>query len=181
MLTPELCPAGGAASSDPGRRLSRVDSRALALIAYRVMAYVTGTGLIVLVCVAMPIKYIGGNDQPVAIVGALHGFLYMIYVVCTLVLAERCRWKPVFAVLVALAGTIPFVSFYAERKVTKQVRSLPPMGRRPRPGRPGTATGRPVSGTGRPAESRPTASSSDAGRSVGAPEGATDQQPDLRS
>jgi integral membrane protein len=151
-----------------------VDSRALALIAYRVMAYVTGTGLIVLVCIAMPIKYLGHNNQPVAIVGALHGFLYMFYVVCTLVLAERCRWKPVYAVLVALAGTIPFVSFYAERKVTKQVRSLPPMGRRPsRPGsgRPAAGTGRPAAGTGRSA----------AGRSVGAPEGATDQQPDLRS
>jgi integral membrane protein len=98
-----------------------------------VMAYVTGTGLVVLVCIAMPIKYIGHNDTPVAIVGALHGFLYMIYVVCSLVLAERCRWRPVQALLVALAGTIPFVSFYAERKVTAQVRAMPPMQAKRRP------------------------------------------------
>lgn len=103
-----------------------MDSRKIALAAYRVMAYVTGTGLVVLVCIAMPIKYFGGNGQPVAIVGALHGFFYMAYVVCALVLAERCRWRPVRALLVALAGTIPFVSFYAERKVTKFVRAMPP-------------------------------------------------------
>jgi integral membrane protein len=129
-----------------------MDSRKIALNAYRVMAYITGTGLIVLVCIAMPIKYFGGNNQPVAIVGALHGFFYMAYVVCSLVLAERCRWRPVRALLVALAGTIPFVSFYAERKVTKLVRDMPPPSSR-RPG----------------------------GRSVRRPEGAADQQPDLRA
>jgi integral membrane protein len=120
------------------RIVAAMDSRKIALIVYRVMAYVTGTGLVILVCIAMPIRYLpwfGHNSQPVAIVGALHGFLYMIYVVSALVLAERCRWKPVYALLVAAAGTIPFVSFYAERKVTHKVRNTPPPRprRRPRP------------------------------------------------
>ncbi|HEY2206604.1 MAG TPA: DUF3817 domain-containing protein [Pseudonocardia sp.] len=110
-----------------------MDSRKVALGAYRVMAYITGTGLIVLVCIAMPMKYIWHDSGPVAVVGALHGFLYMIYVVCSLVLAERCRWRPVRALLVVLAGTIPFVSFYCERKVTGWVRAMPPLERRQRP------------------------------------------------
>jgi integral membrane protein len=100
-----------------------MDSRKIVLNAYRVAAYVTGVGLIILTCYAMPMKYIWGNSTPVAIVGAAHGFLYMIYVVLTLVLAERCRWSPVRAVLIALAGTVPFVSFYAERKVTGWVKA----------------------------------------------------------
>ena len=94
-----------------------------ALLAYRIAAWVTGIGLLVLVLVAMPLKYFAGIDRPVQIVGTIHGFLYMIYVVCTLILAERCRWRPLQAVLVALAGTIPFVSFYAERRVTRAVHS----------------------------------------------------------
>lgn len=98
-----------------------------ALLAYRVAAWVTGTGLLVLVLVAMPLKYIAGDGRLVAIVGALHGFLYMGYVVCALILAERCRWRPVQAVLVALAGTIPFVSLVAERRVTHQVRAEHPV------------------------------------------------------
>lgn len=100
-----------------------MDSRKIVLNAYRVAAYITGIGLIILTCYAMPMKYIWGNNTPVAIVGAAHGFLYMIYVVLTLVLAERCRWSPLRAVLIALAGTIPFVSFYAERKVTGWVKA----------------------------------------------------------
>jgi integral membrane protein len=128
------------AVDDTEGTLACVNSRKAALLAYRAMAYITGTGLIVLVCFAVPEKYIWDNDQPVAIVGTLHGFLYMIYVVCSLVLAERYRWRPLRALLVALAGTIPFVSFYAERKVTKLVHASPP----PRPrGTPAGAAPRP--------------------------------------
>jgi integral membrane protein len=99
-----------------------MDSRKIALIAYRIFAWVTGTGLILLTAAMVNQYILGGSHKPVALVGMMHGFLYMFYVVCTLVLAERCRWKPVRALLVALAGTIPFVSFVAERKVTKLVR-----------------------------------------------------------
>ena len=49
----------------------------------------------------------------------LHGFLYMAYIVCTLILAERCRWRPLDAVVILLAGTIPVASFVAERQVTR--------------------------------------------------------------
>ena len=97
-------------------------SIATALRNYRVAAWVTGIGLLVLVFVAMPLKYFLGEPRPVAVVGMLHGFLYMVYIVCTLILAERCRWRPVEAVVILLAGTIPIASFVAERPVTRRVR-----------------------------------------------------------
>ena len=43
--------------------------------------------------------------------------------VLTLLLAERARWKPLDAVVVALAGTIPIASFVAERRVTARVQA----------------------------------------------------------
>jgi integral membrane protein len=88
------------------------------LLFYRTLAYVVGVGLIILVLIGVPLKYAGGNDSVVAVVGPLHGFLYMVYLVATVNLAFRARWSPVKTVLVMLAGTIPFVSFVAERKVT---------------------------------------------------------------
>ena len=97
-------------------------SIATALRNYRVAAWVTGIGLLVLVFVAMPLKYFLGEPRPVALVGMLHGFLYMVYIVCTLILAERCRWRPLEAVVILLAGTIPIASFVAERQVTRRVR-----------------------------------------------------------
>jgi integral membrane protein len=83
-----------------------------------VLAYVVGVGLIVLVLVGVPLKYLADSPGVVSVVGPLHGFLYMVYLVATVNLAFRARWSPVKTVLVMLAGTIPFLSFVAERKVT---------------------------------------------------------------
>jgi integral membrane protein len=88
------------------------------LLFYRVLAYTVGVGLVILVLIAVPLKYFADSPALVAIVGPLHGFLYMIYLLAAVNLAFRSRWSPVKTVLVMLAGTIPFVSFVAERKVT---------------------------------------------------------------
>ena len=92
-----------------------------ALRAYRIAAWVTGTGLVILVFVAMPLKYFFGQPLLVSVVGMLHGFFYMGYIVVTLLLAERCRWRPFDALVILLAGTIPLASFFAERRVTRRV------------------------------------------------------------
>jgi integral membrane protein len=94
-----------------------------ALTRYRVMAYIVGTMLLLLVFVAMPIKYFGHEDGPVAVIGTAHGFLYCVYLLTAFDLALRARWRALGTVLVLLAGTIPFLSFVAERKVTRATRA----------------------------------------------------------
>jgi integral membrane protein len=89
-----------------------------ALIRYRIIAWTVGVVLLVLVLVAVPVKYIGGNDTLVAAVGPIHGFLFMVYVALTFDLGRRVRWSLGRMVLVMLAGTIPFLSFWTERKVS---------------------------------------------------------------
>jgi integral membrane protein len=93
-----------------------------ALIPYRVMAWVTGVLLLILTFVAVPMQIFGNDDRLVGIVGMAHGYLYMVYVVTALVLAYQARWRPGRTVLVLLAGTIPFASFVAERKVVAAAR-----------------------------------------------------------
>lgn len=92
-----------------------------ALTRYRVMAYVVGVWLVLLVLVAMPLKYFADSPTMVEIVGPVHGFLYMAYLVTAVDLAFRARWSPVKTVLVMLAGTVPFLSFVAERKVSAEL------------------------------------------------------------
>jgi integral membrane protein len=84
---------------------------------FRVMAWVTGTMLLILVFVAMPVKYIGDDDSLVRIVGVAHGWLYIVYIITALTVAYQARWRPLRTLLVLLAGTVPFASFVAERKV----------------------------------------------------------------
>ncbi|WP_328331476.1 DUF3817 domain-containing protein [Kribbella sp. NBC_00382] len=92
-----------------------------ALTRYRVIAYIVGVMLLVLVFVAMPLKYFGDNPSAMNVVGPLHGFLYVVYLLGAFDLARRVRWSLPRLVLVALAGTIPFLSFYAERKVSHEL------------------------------------------------------------
>ena len=91
-----------------------------ALTRYRIIAWIVGVVLIALVVVGMPLKYLGDNDAVVAGIGPAHGFLFMIYLVATFDLSRRAGWTFGRMVLVMLAGTIPFLSFWAERRVTRE-------------------------------------------------------------
>jgi integral membrane protein len=93
-----------------------------ALLRFRVIAYVVGVGLITLVFVGVPLRYIGDTPVVSQTVGPLHGLLYMVYLALTLDLATRCRFTAKRTILVMLAGTIPFLSFVAERKISAFVR-----------------------------------------------------------
>ncbi len=93
------------------------------LLVYRILAYVVGTGLVILVCVGLPLQFWGHNKIIATYVGIAHGWLFMVYLIVTFVLAARARWSMIRVVWVGLAGTIPFLSFYAERKVTGWVRA----------------------------------------------------------
>lgn len=95
------------------------------LTRYRIMAWVTGVLLLVLVFVAMPLKYVGGEERLVSIVGVMHGWLYLAYLVTAFLLAYRLRWPVSRTLLVLLAGTVPFMSFVAERRVVAWVRHHP--------------------------------------------------------
>lgn len=92
-----------------------------AVLRYRVMAYLTGVLLIILT-IGVVIKYTAGGSLAttvVTIVGITHGWLYMIYLVVTADLGIRARfdWGRIF--LIALAGTVPAMSFVAEHNVMR--------------------------------------------------------------
>ncbi len=95
-----------------------------ALLRFRVMAFIVGVGLLVL-CATMVLKYVPAfdNPRPVEVWGPIHGFLYMLYVLTVLDLGFRARWSFGRIVLVALAGTVPFVSFWAEHRVVGWARA----------------------------------------------------------
>ncbi|HJQ01034.1 MAG TPA: DUF3817 domain-containing protein [Jatrophihabitans sp.] len=92
-----------------------------AFLRYRIMAYTTGVLLVLLVFVAVPIRYLGHNHGPVAVIGTAHGFLFMVYLLTAFDLGVRLRWHWLKLGLVMMAGTIPFASFYAEHRAHADV------------------------------------------------------------
>ena len=93
---------------------------AVALQRYRVMANVVG---VLLICVAVPLKYFGGMREPVVVLGTAHGWLYALFFLSAVDLARRAKWTVKGSVLTILAGTIPFLSFYSERNATRKTRA----------------------------------------------------------
>ena len=92
-----------------------------ALIRYRVMAYTVGVLLILLMLVAVPMKYIGHDDRWVTWFGVPHGWLYMLLILSAIDLGRRVKWSIRGVIGIALAGTVPFLSFVAEYIARKDV------------------------------------------------------------
>ncbi len=91
-----------------------------AVLRYRVMAYITGTVLLVLCFVGIPLQVAAGNDVVVNDVGTLHGILYIIYLIVAYQLARRLRLSIGPTLLMLLAGTIPVLTFVVERWVNRK-------------------------------------------------------------
>lgn len=95
-----------------------------ALTRYRVLAITTGIWLLVLT-VEMVLKYGLQMDMPewARIIPIVHGWVYFIYLIMTTDLAVKARWRPFPTIGVLLAGTVPFLSFYVEHRVTQKVKA----------------------------------------------------------
>ena len=115
---------------------------AAALTRYRVMAWATGVLLLLLTLhvVLQLIQFDGetfswagvfeqqGLDVVVPgsghVIPIMHGWLYLVYVVSAVDLWLRTRLPFGRTVLVVLAGTVPAMSFVAERWVTSRVQPM---------------------------------------------------------
>ena len=96
-----------------------------ALLRYRITAYIVGTLLILLVCVAVPLKYFGPHDgRWVTYTGIPHGWLYMVLLITTFDLGRRVHWGIGRMGIIALSGLIPFLTFVAEHRARLEIEGL---------------------------------------------------------
>ena len=119
-----------------------------ALTRYRIMATIVGVLLVVLVLIGLPLHYgylvsdavwlakpegdasAGWGWQLGADIsqylGVAHGWLYMIFLIMAFILARRAKWPVGFTIVTLLCGTVPLLSFWAEHRATRAVRSTFP-------------------------------------------------------
>lgn len=92
-----------------------------ALFRYRVMAYIVGTALVILVFVAIPLQYWGHHKMVAEIVAPIHGYLYIVYLVAGADLARRAHWHLGRILFVVCGGFVPFLAFIVEHWITKRM------------------------------------------------------------
>jgi integral membrane protein len=126
VTTPDPTTSAPATPSDPrgtALRIDDPDGTRSRLTFFKVMAFVVGVGLLVLV-VEMVLSYgfgMKGTDNPLHWWPQPHGFIYMVYLVATALLGFKVGWSILKIVGVMLAGCVPFLSFWVERRVAREV------------------------------------------------------------
>ena len=77
----------------------------------RIVGMMEGASFLLLLGVAMPLKYLAGMPQMVSVVGMLHGILFMLYVAAVFQAGMELRW-PMRRIAAALAASVlPFGPF----------------------------------------------------------------------
>jgi integral membrane protein len=84
---------------------------------FRIVALLEGVSFLVLLGVAMPLKYIAGLPLAVRVVGSAHGALFVAYVIFIGVFLAKKRWSGGQAVEAFVAGFLPFGTFWLDRKL----------------------------------------------------------------
>jgi len=82
---------------------------------FRLIALLEGISFLVLLFIAMPLKY--GMDMPeaVRVIGMAHGLLFVVYLLLLLVVKEEQKWGFKLLIRSAVVSVLPFGTFYADK------------------------------------------------------------------
>lgn len=75
-----------------------------------------GISFLVLLGIAMPLKYIWDMPQMVQMVGMAHGILFVLYVMGAIYMFKKLEWTVSQLFIAILCSVLPFGPFYVERK-----------------------------------------------------------------
>ncbi len=84
--------------------------------AFKIISTLEAISFLVLLGIAMPLKYIWDLPQMVRVVGMAHGILFIAYLVGAYFMKEKLQWNWKTLMIVAVCSVLPFGPFYAEKK-----------------------------------------------------------------
>lgn len=79
-----------------------------------------GISYLLLLGLAMPLKYLAGMPKAVTFMGSIHGLLFVLFMVALFLAWRDRKWsyeKMAFAFLMSI---IPFGTFYLDKKLRKE-------------------------------------------------------------
>ena len=85
----------------------------------RLIGMAEGTSLLVLLFIAMPLKYLAGKPGAVQVIGWLHGLLFVLFMLAVLVVYFQRSWPFKRLVFAFLAAFLPFGTFVFDNWLKK--------------------------------------------------------------
>lgn len=90
----------------------------------RIIGFLEGISLLILVFIAVPMKYALGNPMGSTIIGPIHGALFLLFVFNTLSVGVEQNWTfKTTTWKVLLACIIPFGTFYIDRNILSKIKN----------------------------------------------------------
>ena len=87
---------------------------------FKIISFLEGVSYILLLLIAVPIKYIGGNEFWVKILGMPHGVLFILYIIIACIIKKEQQWSNKEFLIILTASLIPFGTFYVNNKYLKK-------------------------------------------------------------
>ena len=90
---------------------------------YRLTAFLEGVSYILLLLIAVPIKYLLNEALFVKILGMPHGILFILYILFSIIAKIKYNWNFRKFLVISIASLVPFGTFYIDKKYLTKLKS----------------------------------------------------------
>ncbi|TBL75685.1 DUF3817 domain-containing protein [Paenibacillus thalictri] len=90
-----------------------------AALSFRIISFMEGISFLLLLFIAMPLKYFADMPGPVSVTGMIHGVLFVLYLVAMVMMAVLFRWKIIRIIGAIFASLLPFGPFVLDARIKK--------------------------------------------------------------
>lgn len=90
---------------------------------FKVIGIMEGISFLLLLLVAMPLKYAAGVDQAVTIVGGAHGALFVLYILAAFHAFFALKWSLKKLLWALVAAVLPIGTFVFEAHLNKEIQA----------------------------------------------------------
>ena len=87
---------------------------------FRIVAFLEGVSYILLLFIAVPIKYLLDDQTYVKLLGMPHGILFVVYIIFSVMGKNKFKWSYIEFFIVSTASLIPFGTFYVDKKYLRK-------------------------------------------------------------
>lgn len=90
----------------------------------RIIGILEGISFLVLLGIAMPMKYFYGIPEAVKFVGWGHGVLFMLYIPAVFLARQAMNWNFLWVLIALAASLFPFGTFMLDRSLVRREKEL---------------------------------------------------------
>ena len=87
----------------------------------RLVSFAEGISYVLLLFIAMPLKYLAGFPMAVTIVGSIHGLLFVIFLVALVRVAFSVPWTLPRVLTAFVAAVLPLCAFFFDRSLKREI------------------------------------------------------------